>query len=98
MTRFASLVFIASFALASAGGAQTPTPTAGSGADTRKKYSAVLQQQGRVQTDADWNEKVAACRRENEELKRQLEKLRAENHSLMRQLASPATIRTPQPK
>jgi hypothetical protein len=36
--------------------------------DPRKRYSAVLMQQGRVQVDADWNEQLAiGVRREREE-------------------------------
>ena len=57
--------------------AQTPTPTPKSGPAagayaTGKSYSGVQLQQGRVQTDADWNEQVQACRRQNEALKKQM--------------------------
>ncbi len=69
--------------------------------DPTRHYSGVLAQQGRVQTDADWNEKVAACQRENAALRKQLEALRAENASLTRRLTAPAVpviARTPAPK
>jgi hypothetical protein len=57
--------------------AQTPTPTPKSGpaasAYTQgKSYSGVQLQQGRVQTDADWNEQLQACKRQNDALKKQL--------------------------
>ncbi len=84
--------------------AQTPAPTKAPSAgtfDAGKSYTGVRQQQGRVQTDADWNEKVAACQRENAALRKQLEALRAENASLTRRLTAPAVpviARTPAPK
>ena len=57
--------------------AQTPTPTPKSGAVSSafapgKSYSGVQLQQGRVQTDADWNEQLQTCRRQNEALKQHL--------------------------
>jgi erythromycin esterase-like protein len=52
-------------------GAQTPAPTK-TVFDPGKAYTGVLTQQGRVQTDADWNEQVQACKRQNEALKQQL--------------------------
>lgn len=57
--------------------AQTPTPTPKSGPAASayaqgKSYSGVQLQQGRVQTDADWNEQVQACRRQNEALTKQM--------------------------
>lgn len=55
--------------------AQTPTPvnTPAAGAlDSKKTYLGVRTQQGRVLTDADWNEKVKNCQSENEAFKRKL--------------------------
>ncbi|MGA7990784.1 MAG: hypothetical protein WCC53_05075 [Thermoanaerobaculia bacterium] len=57
--------------------AQTPTPTRSPGAvtgtfDAGKSYVGVRTQQGRVQTDADWNEQLQACKRRNDSLARQL--------------------------
>lgn len=55
--------------------AQTPAPTrvpAAAAPDPAKGFTGVHLQQGRVQTDADWNEKLQACKRQNEALKRQL--------------------------
>jgi hypothetical protein len=65
--------------------AQTPTPTK-STFDPSKTSVGVHLQQGRVQTDADWNEKVEACRRQNEALKKQM-KLRSDDLEIkLRQL------------
>ena len=57
--------------------AQTPTPTPKSGPAAGvyapgKSFSGVQLQQGRVQTDADWNEQLQACKRQNEALKKQM--------------------------
>lgn len=83
--------------------AQTPAPTKPPGAaggpfEPGKSYVGVRQQQGKVQTDADWNEQVQTCRKENERLKAQLETLRAENLSLKRRLSVPPGVHTPAPK
>lgn len=69
--------------------AQTPTPTPKPAAGTyapAKKFSAVQMQQGRVQTDADWNEQLQACRRQNEALKKQMKARANELEILLRQL------------
>jgi transketolase len=50
-----------------------PTPQPGVAGGTYvpgSHYSAVKAQQGRVQTDADWNEQLQACKRQNDELKK----------------------------
>lgn len=54
--------------------AQSPTPTkAPAGAvDPSKSYAGVKTQQGRVMTDADWNDQLQACKRQNEALKKLL--------------------------
>lgn len=55
--------------------AQTPAPTkapASGASDPGKRFTGVHMQQGRVQTDADWNDKLQACKRQNEALKKQL--------------------------
>ncbi len=71
--------------------AQTPTPTKSPGVsggtfEARKNYAGVLMQEGRVQTDADWNEQVQACKRENEAFKRQLRARANELETQLRQL------------
>lgn len=75
--------------------AQTPTPTMSPGVsggtfDARKNYAGVLMQQGRVQTDADWNEQVQACKRENEALKMRLRARANELETQLRQLQAAA--------
>jgi hypothetical protein len=72
---FLATLFATPLALA----AQTPTPTKGPGPaaqafDPGKSYTGVRVQQGRVQTDADWNEQLQACKRQNESLSRQLKR------------------------
>ena len=75
--------------------AQTPTPTPKSGPAagayaSGKSYSGVQLQQGRVQTDADWNEQLQACKRENEALSRKM-KAHANNLEIqVRQLQAAA--------
>ncbi len=70
-------------------GAQTPAPTK-TVFDPGKAYTGVRTQQGRVQTDADWNEKLEACRRQNEALKK-LVRLRASDLEIqVRQLEAAA--------
>ena len=59
----------------------TPTPTAAT-LDTKKGYSGVVLQQGRVQTDKDWNDQIERCRKENADLKRQIDLLKSENARL----------------
>lgn len=70
--------------------AQTPTPTPKSAAAGAyapgQKFSAVQMQQGRVQTDADWNEQLQTCRRQNEALKKQMKSRANELEKLLRQL------------
>jgi hypothetical protein len=94
----AAALFAAPLALA-----QTPTPTKAPGRaagafQPAKSFTGVQMQQGRVKTDADWNEQVETCKRENASLKSQLETLRNENAMLRRRLVAPAFVQTPAPK
>jgi hypothetical protein len=75
--------------------AQTPTPTPKSAPATGvyatgKRFTGVQLQQGRIQTDADWNEQVQACRRQNEALKKQLKSRANELEIQLRQVQAVA--------
>ena len=77
-------------------GAQTPAPTK-TVLDPGKAYTGVRMQQGRVQTDADWNEKLEACRRQNEALKKQM-KVRANDLEIQVRQLEAAVDKTDPPK